>query len=65
MNLIEAVEQLKSGKAIRRSSWGDAAIQAAKLEKGQYQIFASGNLTPEMLVLLSGDYEATTGTEET
>ncbi len=22
MNLIEAVEQLKSGKAIRRSSWG-------------------------------------------
>ena len=50
MNLIEAVEQLKSGKAIRRSSWGDAA---------------SGNLTPEMLVLLSGDYEATTGTEET
>ena len=61
MNLIEAVEQLKSGKAIRRSSWGDAA----QLENGQYQIFASGNLTPEMLVLLSGDYEATTGTEET
>ena len=55
MNLIEAVEQLKSGKAIRRSSWGDAAIQAAQLENGQYQIFASGNLTPEMLVLLSGD----------
>ena len=57
MNLIEAVEQLKSGKAIRRSSWGDAAIQAAQLENGQYQIFASGNLTPEMLVLLSGDYD--------
>jgi len=35
------------------------------LENGQYQIFASGNLTPEMLVLLSGDYEATTETEET
>lgn len=64
MNLIEAVEQLKSGKAIRRSSWGDAAIQAAQLNNGQYQIFASGNLTPEMLVLLSGDYEAVTGTEE-
>ena len=57
MNLIEAVEQLKSGKAIRRSSWGDAAIQAAQLENGQYQIFASGDLTPEMLVLLSGDYD--------
>ena len=65
MNLIEAVEQLISGKAIRRSSWGDAEIQAAQLENGLYQIFASGNLTPEMLVLLSGDYEATTGTEET
>lgn len=65
MNLIEAVERLKSGKAIRRDSWGDAAIQAAQLENGQYQIFASGNLTPEMLVLLSGDYEAATGTEET
>ena len=57
MNLIEAVERLKSGKAIRRGSWGDAAIQAAQLENGQYQIFASGDLTPEMLVLLSGDYD--------
>ena len=65
MNLIEAVEQLKSGKAIRRSSWGNAAIQAAQLDNGQYQIFASGQLTPEVRVLLSGDSEATTGTEET
>ena len=53
MNIIEAVEQLKAGKA----------IQAVQLENGQYQIFASGDLTPEMLVLLSGDYE--TKTEET
>lgn len=58
MNITEAVEQLKSGKAIRRSSWGSAKIQAAQLDNGQYQIFASGDLTPEMLVLLSGDYEA-------
>ena len=57
MNIIEAVESLKQGKAIQRTSWGDAAIQAAQLENGQYQIFASGDLTPEMLVLLSGDYD--------
>ena len=63
MNLIEAVEQLKHGKSIQRSSWGSAEIKAAQLKNGQYQIFASGNLTPEMLVLLSGDYEATESTE--
>ena len=57
MNIIEAVEQLKAGKAIQRSGWGNAKIQAATLENGQYQIFASGDLTPEMLVLLSGDFE--------
>ena len=63
MNIIEAVEQPKAGKAIQRTGWGNAKIQAAQLEDGQYQIFASGDLTPEMLVLLSGDYE--TKTEET
>nr|DAX79027.1 MAG TPA: Protein of unknown function (DUF2829) [Caudoviricetes sp.] len=63
MNIIEAVEQLKIGKAIQRSSWGNAKIKAVQLENGQYQIFASGDLTPEMLILLSGDYE--TKTEET
>ena len=47
MNIIEAVESLKQGKAIQRTGW----------ENGQYQIFASGDLTPEMLVLLSGDYD--------
>ena len=57
MNIIEAVEQLKAGKAIQRSNWGNAKIQAVLLETGQYQIFASGDLTPEMLVLLSGDYD--------
>lgn len=57
MNIIEAVEQLKVGKAIQRSNWGNAKIQAVLLENGQYQIFASGNLTPEMLVLISGDYD--------
>ena len=60
---IEAMEQLKAGKAIQRTGWGNAKIQAVQLENGQYQIFASGDLTPEMLVLLSGDYE--TKTEET
>ena len=55
MNIVEAVEQLKQGKAIKRSSWGTAEIKAAQLDNGQYQIFASGDLTPEMLVLLSGD----------
>ena len=63
MNLIEAVEQLKQGRSIQRSSWGSAEIKAAQLENGKYQIFASGDLTPEMLVLLSGDYEATESTE--
>lgn len=58
MNIIEAVEQLKAGKAIQRTGWGNAKIQAAQLENRQYQIFASGDLTPEMLVLLSGDYDA-------
>ena len=57
MNIIEAVEQLKAGKAIQRSNWGNAKIQAVLLENGQYQIFASADLTPEMLVLLSGDYD--------
>ena len=54
---IEAMEQLKAGKAIQRTGWVNAKIQAVQLENGQYQIFASGDLTPEMLVLLSGDYE--------
>lgn len=58
MNIIEAVEALKQGKAIQRSNWGNAKIKAVKLDNGQYQIFASGNLMPEMLVLLSGDYDA-------
>lgn len=57
MNLIEAVEALKAGKSIQRSSWGSAEIKAVQLENGKYQIFASGELVPEMLVLLSGDYE--------
>ena len=57
MNIIEAMEQLKAGKAIQRTGWGNAKIQAVQLENGQYQIFASGDLTPEMLVLLSGDSE--------
>lgn len=58
MNIIEAVEALKQGKAIHRSNWGNAKIKAVKLDNGQYQIFASGDLMPEMLVLLSGDYDA-------
>ena len=58
MNIIEAVEALKQGKAIQRSNWGNAKIKAAQLDNGQYQIFASGDLMPEMLVLLSGDYDA-------
>lgn len=57
MNIIEAMEQLKAGKAIQRTGWGNAKIQAVQLDNGQYQIFASGDLTPEMLVLLSGDYD--------
>lgn len=57
MNIIEAVEQLKAGNAIRRSGWGDANIQAVQLKEGSYQIFAAGELKPEMLVLLSGDFE--------
>ena len=52
------IDKGKQGKAIKRSSWGTAEIKAAQLDNGQYQIFASGDLTPEMLVLLSGDYEA-------
>lgn len=58
MNIIEAVDALKQGKAIQRSNWGNAKIKAVKLDNGQYQIFASGDLMPEMLVLLSGDYDA-------
>ena len=57
MNIIEAVEQLKAGNAVRRVGWGDANIQAVQLKKGNYQLFASGELTPEMLVMLSGDFE--------
>ena len=34
MNIIEAVEQLKVGKAIQRSNWGNAKIQAVLLENG-------------------------------
>ena len=64
MNIIEAVYTLKQGKAIQRTGWGNAKIQAVQLENGQYQIFASGDLTPEMLVLLSGDYEAETEESE-
>ena len=51
------VESVGMGKAIQRTGWGNAKIQAVQLENGQYQIFASGDLTPEMLVLLSGDYD--------
>ena len=56
MNIIEAVEQLKQGKAIQRACWGNAEIKAAQLENGEYQIYASGNLAPEMLVLMAGDF---------
>ena len=28
MNIIEAMEQLKAGKAIQRTGWGNAKIQA-------------------------------------
>ncbi|MFR9194590.1 MAG: hypothetical protein ACLVK8_04460 [Ruminococcus sp.] len=38
MNIIEAVESLKQGKAIQRTGWGNAKIQAVQLENGQYQI---------------------------
>lgn len=65
MNIIEAVEALKQGKAIQRSNWGNAKIKAVKLDNGQYQIFASGDLMPEMLVLLSGDYDASDEEGET
>ena len=42
MNIIEAMEQLKAGKAIQRTGWGNAKIQAVQLESGQCQIVASG-----------------------
>lgn len=56
MNIMEAVEQLKQGKAVQRSCWGSAEIKAAQLESGEYQIYASGDLKPEMLVLMAGDF---------
>lgn len=57
MNWIEAIEQLKNGKAITRPGWENAYIQATKTEDGAFQIFAAGeNLKPEMLVLMSGDF---------
>ena len=31
MNIIEAMEQLKAGKAIQRTGWGNAKIQACLL----------------------------------
>lgn len=58
MNIMEAVEQLKQGKAVQRACWGSASVQAVQLENGQYQIFASGDLKPEMLVLMAGDFVA-------
>lgn len=61
MNIIEAIEELKNGKAIQRTNWGSAEIKATQLENGTYQIFASGELKPEMLVLLSGDFESAEG----
>ena len=56
MNIMEAVEQLKQGKAVQRACWGSAEIKATQLESGEYQIFASGDLKPEMLVLMAGDF---------
>lgn len=56
MNWTEAVEQMKQGKAVQRPCWGDAAISTVQLENGEYQIFASGELKPEMLVLMAGDF---------
>ena len=56
MNWMEAVEQMKQGKSVQRSGWGNAAISAVQLENGAYQIFASGDLKPEMLVLMAGDF---------
>ena len=32
MNIIEAVESLKQGKAIQRTGWGNAKIKAVKAE---------------------------------
>ncbi len=56
MNIIEAIDALKNGKAIRRCGWNGTYVQAAELEN-RFQMFASGDLNPEMLVLMAGDYE--------
>ena len=50
MNIVEAVEQLKQGKAIKRSSWGTAEIKAAQLDNEQYKNLQSGDLTTVMQV---------------
>ena len=43
MNIIEAVEQLKVGKAIQRSNWGNAKIQAVLLENFRIRQLDTGD----------------------
>lgn len=57
MNIIDAIEKIKSGEKITKLSWNNGAIQLAQTDENNYQLFASGETTQEMLLLLSNDFE--------
>lgn len=62
MNIIEAAEQLKQGKAIQLPRWGNASIQAAQLETGEYKLYVNGDLSTEMIVLLEESFRVKSDT---
>lgn len=58
MNIIEISEKLKNGAKIRKENWNkDAYIAAIEVEEGNYKVLSSGDLSQEILTLLSTNFE--------
>lgn len=57
MNIIEAVEIIETGKSHPKNRLGQRKNSSGAAGKWTVSDFCSGDLTPEMLVLLSGDYD--------
>jgi len=57
MNILDATEKIKSGEKITKSSWNGATIQAVTTDNGEMQLFATGETTADIILLLSNDFE--------
>lgn len=57
MNIIEISEKLKNGAKIRKENWNKDTYIAAIEEEGNYKVLSSGDLSQEILTLLSTNFE--------